>query len=68
MELENYLKQKGYKPTPWAEKHNISVAVLNRYLKGKGSLSVKNAFKIEKACNEEVTVMDLIMRYKYKID
>jgi len=68
MELENYLKINKFKPTPWAEKHNLSVAVVHRYLKKKGILSVKNAFRIERACNEEVTVLDLIMRYKYTID
>ena len=66
MELITYLKKNKFKPTPWAEKHGISVAVVHRYLNEKGTLSVKNAFRIEKATGEEVTVLDLLTRYKYK--
>jgi plasmid maintenance system antidote protein VapI len=67
MELENYLKKYGWKPTPWAQKHNISPAVINRYIHKKGGLNIVNALKIERACNEEVTVADLLARYKYTI-
>lgn len=67
MELKNYLKKYGYKPTPWAEEHNISPAVVHRYLHQKGVLTTINALKIEAACNEEVTVADLLARYKYTI-
>jgi hypothetical protein len=67
MELENYFKQHNIKPTPWAIEHGISPAVVNRYLKNKGVLNTINALKIERACNEEVTVADLLARYKYTL-
>lgn len=66
MELESYFKQHEIKrPTVWAQLNGIPAATIHRYLNNKGILSVINALKIEKATNEEVTVKDLIARYKY---
>jgi len=66
MELKNYfVKHNIKKPCVWASSHGISPATIHRYLKNLGVLTTINALKIERACNEEVTVADLIARYKY---
>ena len=66
MELKSYfVKHKIDRPCMWAEIHGISPATIHRYLNSKGVLGTINALKIERACNEEVTVGDLVARYKY---
>ena len=68
MDLKNYLKKNNLKPTPWAVENGLSPAVIHRYLKKKDYvLGTINALRIEQACNEEVTVNDLLARYKYTI-
>jgi DNA-binding transcriptional regulator YdaS (Cro superfamily) len=67
MQLESYLKRNKLKPTPWAEKHGISAASLHRYLKGIGTIDARNALRIEAATDEQVTVKELLERYKYQL-
>jgi len=57
--LIKYLKTNGYKPTPWAHANNISDAVMSRLMNG-GNISPKNALKISKATDYEVSVTDLL--------
>lgn len=61
MELEKFFKKHNLKPTPWAEKKNISASVISRYLNGKG-ISPENALKVVNACNGEVTLDDIYSR------
>ena len=64
MELESYIKRQGKPYTVWAQENNLSITTISRYLRGVGKLSVENALAIEEACNEEVTLKDLLNRYK----
>jgi len=66
MELESYFAKHGIKrPHVWAGIHGISTATVHRYINHKGVIGVLNALRIERACNEEVTVADIVARYKY---
>ncbi len=67
MQLESYLKINNLTPAPWAASHGISVATLNRYLRKVGRADVLFLLRIEKACNEQVTVKELIERYKTQL-
>lgn len=64
MELKNYIRKTGKPPSVWALEHNLSISTISRYLNHNGKLSVQNALAIEEACNEEVTLRDLLYRYK----
>ena len=65
MELKNYIKKAGMRPTGWAKANGLPPAIVNRYLRDDGVLSVFNALRIEAATNEEVTLKDLLAKYKY---
>jgi len=64
MQLESYLKRNKIKYVPWALKNGLSPATIFRYLNGRGTIDAKTLIKIEKITDEEVTVMDLIQRYR----
>jgi hypothetical protein len=59
MRLNQYFKVENIKPTPWAEKHNISSSVISRYLNGR-AISPKNAQKIEVATGGKVNAIELL--------
>jgi DNA-binding transcriptional regulator YdaS (Cro superfamily) len=48
----------------WATEQGLSISSVSRYLNHIGTLSVQNALAIEEACDEEVTLRDLLYRYK----
>jgi hypothetical protein len=64
MELKNYIRKTGKPMSVWAMENNLSISTIARYLNHTGRLSVRNALAIEEACNEEVTLRDLLYRYK----
>lgn len=64
MELKNYIKKQGKPYSVWATEHGLSISTISRYLNNTGKLTVQNALAIEEACNEEVTLKDLLYRYK----
>lgn len=59
MKLEDYFKQVGAKPTPWAKSKGISASVISRFLNGKG-ISVTNALKIQLATGGEVLAEEVL--------
>ena len=58
--LQAYFDRHGFLMTPWAKKNRIAPPVLSRYLNGLMGLSPKNARRISRATNEEVTEIELL--------
>jgi len=59
MKLKDYFDKNEIRPTPWAEKHGISPAVISRYLK-RGTITPRNARKIAEATGRVVSEMELL--------
>jgi len=57
--LETIFSENGIKYTPWAKQHDISPAVIYRYLKGK-DISLQNARKITNALKGKITLKELL--------
>jgi DNA-binding transcriptional regulator YdaS (Cro superfamily) len=60
MNLQAYFTENGIKaPTVWAKLKGLDPSLISRCLNGKG-ISPKNAAEIEKACDGQVTRMEIL--------
>jgi hypothetical protein len=59
MQLSDYLKSIGAKPSRWAQQHKISPSIISRYLNQKAGLELGTAHRIIKATNGAVSLDDL---------
>ncbi|UCH12683.1 MAG: helix-turn-helix transcriptional regulator [Candidatus Omnitrophota bacterium] len=60
MRLKEYLKEKGLKPSSWAEENGLARSVISRYLHGY-NISPSNAMKIVVATEGKVSLEDIYL-------